>query len=224
MLAIVTPDNRALYARELDEMFRLRYRVEVECWRWRLPDARDGRDRDQFDRDETIYFLSLSDEGAVVGCGRLNPTLSPHLLSDVFAKCCALGGVRRGPDIWEFSRYVIDPALKRKDYFRAMGEIEFAINHFCLEAGIAHLTWLSYLKVYQHALTVWDTRPLGLPQHFDDDGGDYIAAISAMTAEGLERVRAKYGFGQEGPVATLRYPWSHLGRLFDVPAESQEAA
>ena len=36
---------------------------------------------------------------------------------------------------------------------------------------------------------MWATQPLGLPQHFDTDDADYIAGISDMNQESLQRTR-----------------------------------
>ena len=213
MIGIVNVENRKLYEREVDEMFKLRFRVAIEHWRWRLPDAGGGRDIDQFDTQDTTYFLAMRN-GVVRGCARLNPTTSPHLLSEIFNDCCDLQGVKRAEAIYEFSRYVIDPTLRRRDYKQVMGELEYAINRYCLAVGIKELTWLSYEAVYQHALSVWETRPLGLPKHFEDDDATYIAGVSRMTAGGLDRIRQKYKFDAGEPLLQQKHDWSEVNELF----------
>jgi acyl-homoserine lactone synthase len=228
MLAIVDARNQQLYKHDLDEMFQLRHRIVVDTWGWKIPGAGNGRESDAFDTDETIYFLAFDDDGdRVVGCGRLIPTTGPHLFSEVFPYACDLTGVRRGETIFELSRYIIDTDLARRDYARAAGSLEFAFTKYCLAAGITHLTWFSSDRIYQHALSFWDTRPLGLPAYREEDGQTCIAAISAMNEKGLERIRRKYAFTDADPVLALRHPWTDAEHLFGArhePAPVRPAA
>ncbi|MEM6625109.1 MAG: acyl-homoserine-lactone synthase [Pseudomonadota bacterium] len=108
MIEIVTPGNRRCYAPLIEDMYRMRYDVVVKKWGWRVPGATPGRDKDQFDTDETVYILHL-DEGRrkVLGCCRLNPTTGPTMLSDLFEDACDLQAVPRDRTIWEASRFVV---------------------------------------------------------------------------------------------------------------------
>lgn len=221
MLAIVDGRNRHLYARELSEMHRLRHRIVVETWGWRIPGVKEGCERDAFDTDDTVYFLAFDDGGErVTGCGRFIPTTGPHLFSDVFPHVCDLAGVKRGDTIFELSRYVIDTDLPHRDRALTAGSLEFAFTKYSLAAGITHLTWYSSDRIYQHALSFWDTRPLGLPAYREEDGQTCIPAISTMNEAGLMRIRRKYAFTDADPVLALRHPWDDAGRLFGARRES----
>lgn len=191
MLTIVTGDNNQDYQDLLEEMYRMRYNVTHDQWGWRVPGIQPGCDRDEFDRDDTVYLIVRRDEN-IVGCARLNPTVQPHVLSEVFPECCDLQGLIRRPEIFEFSRYITDrKACSPEAYWHTLGLIEYAINSLCLRAGAEAVTWLSYKRVYSHAVSVWPTEPLGLPRYFADDDADYVAAISGMEQEGLARILAR---------------------------------
>lgn len=203
IVTLVTPAARADCRESLEEMHRLRYRVAVEQWGWKIPGVEKGYDKDAFDTDDTLYFLAYAEGGErLVGCGRLNPTMKPHLLSEVFADLCDLQGVPRDPAIYEFSRYIVDhQALSKEAQFAIRGRITAAINRYCLEAGVTALTWLAYQQMYARALNVWDTKPLGLPRYFPEDGATYIAAISQMTEAGLARMARAFGLDDKATCA-----------------------
>ncbi len=62
-----------------------RHQIFVGQLGWQLPMA-DGRfERDQYDRDDTVYVVARDADGAICGCARLLPTTRPYLLKDVFA-------------------------------------------------------------------------------------------------------------------------------------------
>jgi acyl-homoserine lactone synthase len=212
MVEIVTPANRSLYRHSLDEMHRFRYDVAVNQWGWKIPGIQDGYDKDDFDTEETIYFLSYSNGGdRLVGCARLNSTSKPHMLSEVFSDLCDLQPVPRDPSIYEYSRYIIDhQGLSKEDQFRIRGRMTASINRFCLEVGINALTWFAYQQMYPRALKVWDTKPLGVPKYFEDDKATYVAAISRMTQEGLCRVRDQFNLDANEPHLLVRQPWDGI--------------
>lgn len=223
MVEVVTKENAHLYADVLDDMHRMRYRVAVEEWGWRIPGIEPGYDKDAFDTDDTIYFLCLdASETRTLACGRLNPTTKPHLLSEVFASRCVEGDLPRSPTIFEFSRYIVDHrAMSKEDQAAVRARIPSAVNKFCLEAGITHLTILAYMSSYARTTKVWETRPLGLPQHFQQDDATYIAAISEMTEAGLQNLRKAFELTDREPFLSSRVAWNDhpaYGRVASVTA------
>ena len=191
MIEIVDQQNRALYAREIEAMYRMRYKVAVDEWKWNIPNVIPGYDKDQFDNEETVYFLAYDDKHNLVGCGRLNPTTKPHLLSDVFADQCEFAGVPQAKEIYEFSRFiVIKQSLTRLQQLQFNLEICLAITEYSLAYGITQLTWLAYKSMYTKAVVLWNTRPLGLPKYYKDDDSTYIAAIVDMTPSGAKKIRS----------------------------------
>lgn len=210
MVEIITRENMAFYGDILDAMHKMRYRVAVEQWGWNIPGIEPGFDKDKFDTDETIYFICLdASETQVLACGRLNPTTKPHLLSEVFAEQCVSEKLPRSPAVFEFSRYVVDhQAMSKIDQAAVRARIPAAINKFCLDAKITHLTFLGYMSSYARTIKYWDTRPLGTPCYFEEDDATYIAAQSAMTAGGLKNLRDAFHLTSNEPYLSSRINWS----------------
>ena len=190
MVHVITPANRYLYKWELEEMYRLRYDVAVNELGWSIPNVGDKHDKDNYDYDNTIYFLERDNTGHLIATARLNPTTQPHLMTDVFPDLCEFDGVPIAPDIYEYSRFLVKRnGVDRKVNLRAQAHISLAIVEYCLAAEIKQVSWVSYKRSYPLALRMWTTRPLGLPQYFESDDAHYIAALSDMTEESLQRTR-----------------------------------
>jgi acyl-homoserine lactone synthase len=149
-------------------------------------------------------MLYFNKDGTVGACGRLNPSMRPHLLSEVFADMCE-GGAPRSETIYEYSRYLVERKGKtQKEFMKAWMLITQAVNEYCIENGIMSVSWLARKRLYGLSTYLWKTRPLGLPKYYEDDQKEYIAAISVMDEDGLDRVR-KYSKTFE-PVANYHLP------------------
>lgn len=212
MVHIITSANRHLYGPEIEDMLRLRYRVAVEELNWSLPFDPKGIDRDDFDQADTIYFLDYSPSGELIATARLNPTTSPHLMSEVFEDLCNFTGVPVGEDIYEYSRFLVQKrGVPRRVNLAAQARISIAVVEYCLAAGIKHLSWVSYKRSYPLALRMWVSRPLGIPKFFEEDNAEYIAAISDMTEESLSKTRN---------LAKIHSPVSQMTVPLDVVPET----
>lgn len=209
MVEIVTRENASLYEDVLDDMYKMRYRVAVEQWGWNIPGIERGYDKDDFDTDDTIYFICLdASETRTLACGRLNPTTQPHLLSEIFAERCVSEELPRSASVFEFSRYVVDHrAMSKEDQAAVRARIPAAINKFCLQANITHLTFLGYMNSYARTIKYWETRPLGAPCYFEEDDATYIAAQSAMTPKGLQNLRDAFHLNRDEPHLSSRVHW-----------------
>lgn len=86
------------------QLDRYRYRVFVETLGWDL-DCEPGRERDQFDHDETLYVLAYGEGEQLVGAARLLRTDQPYLLGEVFAQLMGEQRVPRDAAVWELSRF-----------------------------------------------------------------------------------------------------------------------
>jgi acyl homoserine lactone synthase len=85
-----------------------RHQIFVEQLGWRLPLADDGFERDQYDRDDTVYVVARDERGSICGCARLLPTTLPYLLKDVFPFLIAgRASAPQSPDVWELSRFAV---------------------------------------------------------------------------------------------------------------------
>ena len=180
-------------------MHRLRHDVVVEQWKWDVPGAADGLERDQFDTQDAVYLVLMGEpetrrQGRAVACSRLLPTTGPHMMSEVFADFCTLQPSPRGPDVWEYSRHLSDPTLfdDRAASKRARALITLALNTYCLDQGIRRLVWLTHLPMFNLAQQLWTTEPLGLPDRRDGADETLIAGVSSIDLSALQRTHAIY--------------------------------
>lgn len=194
MIYVINSAVRDRYRSELNEMYRLRYRVAVDTLGWNLRPETTGLECDEFDRDETVYFICVDDDQRVLGTARLNPTMRPHLLTVVFPEFCDHEPAPQKANTYELSRYLVDnTAIDSARRRRVRGEICTALVEYCLENDIHELSWLSNLSNYGLSVSTWPTRPLGIPRKRLGDAEAYIAACSKMSLDALARTRAKYG-------------------------------
>lgn len=85
-----------------------RHSVFVEALGWQLP-VEGWLERDQFDRDDTVYVVAQGERGEVCGCARLLPTTKAYLLGDVFPEMMNGSPLPHDPQIWELSRFATMP-------------------------------------------------------------------------------------------------------------------
>jgi acyl homoserine lactone synthase len=89
---------------------RYRHQIFVEQLGWHLPMAEEGFERDQYDREDTVYVLAHDEMGSICGCARLLPTTLPYLLKDVFPFLFAdRMSAPESPEVWELSRFAASP-------------------------------------------------------------------------------------------------------------------
>jgi len=85
-----------------------RYGVFVEELGWDLPTPA-GSERDQFDREDTVYVVAEDEKGQLAGCARLLPTTRNFLLGEVFPQLMNGLPVPCSPEVWELSRFSTRP-------------------------------------------------------------------------------------------------------------------
>jgi len=128
-----------------------RHRVFVDALQWQLP-VENGLERDQFDRDDTLYVVARGSKDEVCGCARLLPTTRSYLLDDIFPELMNGLPAPHSHDVWELSRFSTmpvngSPALSRDElrvHFCALfaAVVEIAMNH-----GAARLITVTALGV-----------------------------------------------------------------------------
>lgn len=82
-----------------------RHEVFVEMLGWSDLATPERLERDQFDRDDTVYVLARDDKACINGCARLLPTVRPYLLAEVFPELLNGAAPPSSPDVWELSRF-----------------------------------------------------------------------------------------------------------------------
>ena len=190
MLQIITCHNAHLFEEELNQMFRLRHRVLVEQSGWEEIRRQDGRDIDQFDNDQTTYFLVLDDQRSVVGSLRMQPSLAPTLTSEIFSSLCNFTGVPRSEVLYDCSRVVADPSVSQVPGKPSWvtSQLHAGMFEFGLALGLQGLTcvletrWLYYMRRWD-----WDVASLGLASGVGDTGS--VAALIHTTDSMLKMLR-----------------------------------
>lgn len=92
----------------LNRMYRFRYEVFKERLGWEV-EARDGEERDHFDELDPVYIMSRDVDGQIVACWRALPTTGPYMLTDTFPQLLAGEDAPHRPDVWELSRFAVQP-------------------------------------------------------------------------------------------------------------------
>lgn len=195
MIHVVTIHNQHLYARQLDEMFRMRHEFYVKQRGWTDLTSENGREADEFDNDHAIYLMNLDRFGEILATFRLNPTTTPYLLGDKLPQY--LGGeVIRSDEVWDLTRWMVKPHARRKgeghiaDAQKALlcGVMEFAVSR-----GATGLTCLMDTVFYDRMAKVWPIRSIGPALHFEDGGGEAVAVLIDAGPHVLAETRKKTG-------------------------------
>lgn len=192
MVCVIEGHNAHLFAREMDQLYRLRHEVFVDERGWRDLWKPDGREIDQFDNAAAIHF-GVFRNGNAVGYQRLLPTLGPHLLSDVYPWLCEVGPIPRGPQIIEWGRTCVARRYRGGSRpNRISAELFLAFLEYCLPRNITECTGESDPAYISGFLQLgFDVVPLGLPQHIDD--GPVVAVRMRFDDSTLAKTREVVG-------------------------------
>lgn len=194
MIHAVSLANQHLYARQLDQMFRMRHTFYIEGHGWSGLTSQDGRETDEFDDEHAVYLMSLDPYGDVAASVRLNPTLGPTLLKK-FADWSdeALPAL---DSVWDISRWIAAPQHRRATNPRwpsnHQRELMVGILEFCLSRGLTHLTMLAENRLAERiAAYGWPLRYLGAPRAYEGGKGIAVAAEIEVGHHVLALTRAK---------------------------------
>jgi len=104
-MEFISEVSRDLSVNVKSQLFQYRYKVFVELLKWEEVSSTYGVEKDQFDREDTLYVIAKNNEDDIVGCARLLPTTSTYLLEEIFPEL--LNGIvpPKSPEVWEISRF-----------------------------------------------------------------------------------------------------------------------
>jgi acyl-homoserine lactone synthase len=196
MIHVVTPDNRAEYARQIGEMHRQRWACFIEQKGWRALRASqevEGYERDEFDDDRAVYLMALTPSGDVLGSMRLRPADDKSIVGDVCAGAIDPDVKSAfGPLDWEITR-----AMRAPGYEGPEGAIRLQLTtaacEFALEQGIRRYVCCvdTYMLPAMRALNREKHSVLGLPAPYGE--GEMIAVELRPDQEWLDRVHLMTG-------------------------------
>lgn len=200
MIYVIDRFNRYAFSTQLEDMYRVRHRIYAGRRRWKAIERPDGRDIDQFDTADTIYFLGLDDAGVVTSGLRLNPTTKPHLINTLFPHAVTLADIPVDDRIYEITRYFVVPErLPRLARRTAAGELITAMLEYGLAMGLTHISLLcdSFFMTTMLEMN-WKVRSLGLPTPYAE--GTCIAVIFPVDEDAIANTRKTRSI--DGPVFT----------------------
>jgi acyl-homoserine lactone synthase len=203
VIHVIDRHNRHAFEAQLEDMYRVRHRIYAARRGWKAIRKPDGRDIDQFDTEDTIYFLGLDDSGVVTSGLRLNPTTKPHLINTLFPHAVTFGPIPVGDDIYEITRYFVVPDRLPRNVRRrrAGGELITAMLEYGLAIGLSHISLLCDAFFMTTMLEMrWKVRSLGLPTPYDE--GTCIAVLFPVSEEAIANTRETRNI--EGPVYVYR--------------------
>jgi len=150
-VAAIAIGNRGEFAPMLMEsMHEFRREMFVQRLGWSLP-LLEGDERDQYDREDTVYFVAVDSAESVTACARLLPTTSAYMLPDLFPQL--LGGVAapRHSSIWELSRFAANVRTTREGRVLSLSrptlELLSSVLEFAREQGIEHLVLVTSIAI-----------------------------------------------------------------------------
>jgi acyl-homoserine lactone synthase len=189
---VIDAKNRESYRDILEAYFRLRYEIYVGERGWHDLARSDGREVDAFDTNSAVYLLGITPDRRVVGGSRLIPTLRPHLMSEVFP-FLAPDGIRRGKDIFEWTRIFVVPELRTPGRpCQAAGVMYCGMLEYCLQAGIRQLSVVCE-EYWVDRLSMLGWKPERLGEGRDRQGNLIVGLLLHMTREALATTRKIYG-------------------------------
>lgn len=196
MIHAVSAANQHLYARQLDQMFRMRHVFYVEGHGWDGLTSRDGKETDEFDDENAIYLMSIDPFGDVAASVRLNPTTGSTLLQKF--SDWSDEAIPKLESVWDISRWIAAPKHRRSDNPRwpsnHQRELMVGILEFCQTRGLTHLVMLAELRLAERiAAYGWPLRYLGKPREYEGGKGIAVAAEFEVGQHVLALTRSKTG-------------------------------
>jgi N-acyl-L-homoserine lactone synthetase len=227
---VVTSANRSLYAKALERMHQLRYRVFVEELGWSDLQSADGLEKDDFDNDDAVYLLAC-EEGECFGSVRMLPTWRRSMLSEIWPEFVTTGERATGPDIWEWTRWCPGLVSRRHELVRARKALFLAALEFAGSRGVkTYITFCETRYFGQLEEIGWRPRPLGLPR-CAQDGAMAMGVIWDLKPELLAETRRLFKIDEpvliEAPIpgsaGSFVQPWM-LERLFSLHSADEALA
>lgn len=113
----------------LEQLFRFRYRVFKEKLGWEVS-TRRGMECDFYD-DLGPVHIACRQGGVVMGSWRLLPTTGPYMLRDTFAELLRGEEAPSASDIWEMSRFAVEPPDRTARVQAACSDATFEMMRAC---------------------------------------------------------------------------------------------
>ncbi|MET0660524.1 MAG: acyl-homoserine-lactone synthase [Steroidobacteraceae bacterium] len=151
MNGVMIARRNELTSSVLNSLHAFRREVFVNRLGWELP-MQEGVERDQYDRDDTVYLTVRDDNEAVTACARLLPTADgAYMLPELFPELLGDRPAPRDTAVWEMSRFATSVRASREGRVLSLSQptldlldcvFKFAVKH-----GIARLVLVTSIAI-----------------------------------------------------------------------------
>jgi acyl-homoserine lactone synthase len=204
MIFVLEGSQRRQLHYYFEQMFKLRHQVFIKDLGWSLPKCHTDCEIDEYDVDEAVYLLDMTDNDVLQGTVRLTPSISCSLVADYFPHLVECGLPARSPFVYEATRYIFLPLNRNAQENRvAKARLLAAMVEWCFTKKLTHIQCV----VDMRALPAWvelvpQTMPLGLPHPYGGGrtapgGGDCIAFRWPATREVINGIRNYGGIAED---------------------------
>lgn len=192
MTLVIEPAYRELLHDVVEDMYRFRHRIFVGMLGWTDIAREDGRDVDAYDHEHAVYFATVED-GEVVACSRLVPSLTPNICATQFPQHANLREIPRRPDIYDYSRFAVAADKYGPVECNRLKAMQVAsVFDYCVRRSIT--SCISFTLAHtlpQYVEMGIKTTPLGLPVTIGDS--TYVSVHFETTAQAYAKVLALFG-------------------------------
>jgi acyl homoserine lactone synthase len=179
----------------LTSAYQLRYRIFVERQKYDVPHWK-GIEWDQFDTPAATYLLWRDDHGAIRGIVRLLPTSYPYMIQCLCPDWAREANLPASHDVWEISRFGVDPVLDRKYQRRVFRELVCSLGEFGLTRDIREYIFAASPSFIEHAIGVAGVCWMKLGSVELGGSTSTIGRVS-VTIEALHRIRLHHDIRQQ---------------------------
>jgi acyl-homoserine lactone synthase len=204
MIFVLEGSQRRQLHYYFEQMFKLRHQVFIKDLGWNLPKTRADLEIDEYDVDEAVYLLDITDNDALQGTVRLTPSISCSLVADYFPHLVECGLPARSPLVYEATRYIFLPLSRTAQENRvAKARLLAAMVEWCSTKKLTHIQCVVDMRAFPAWVElVPQTMPLGLPHPYGGGrtapgGGDCIAFRWPATREVVEGIRSYGGIPED---------------------------
>ena len=151
MSSVTIAKRKDMTIRALESLHAFRRDVFVGRLRWQLP-LLDGIERDEFDREDTVYLAVSPDGEEVTACARLLPTAAgSYMLPELFPELLGERPAPCDPTVWELSRFATSVRASREGRVLSLSqptlELLDSIFDFSLEHDIERLVLVTSIAL-----------------------------------------------------------------------------
>lgn len=185
MLTCYSYSDRHLAPKAHQDQARLRKKVFVDLMGWDVPHG-DDWEEDDFDREGAHYILHYLPDGRLGGCCRMIPTLSGSMVEKLWPEWVD-GDVPRHPDIWELSRFAIDPDLSAEDQALAFHELNIGGMEYNRRNGAKRIMIFTELDLVKSGIQGFGVKMIQIGPTREMDGKNYVVILTeVMTPEMID--------------------------------------